>query len=236
LKAVILAGGQGARLGPLTRQAPKPLIEIGGRPMIDLVVAQIARSGVSEVIVAAGHQADRVRAHFDANRRSEGPRIDVVDTGTDAGTAGRIRRVREHLNRAPFLVAYCDCLSDLDVSKMRARHAEAGRTLTVMSVRPRLPFGLMDVEDGLVTAFEEKPLLRDRWVNGGTFVASPELFDAIDADSEMLEGEPMARLVGSAQVAAYKHVGFWHAVNTPAQHEDLQHRFDSGSLHWLEES
>ena len=180
MKALVLAGGQGARLGS---QTPKPLVEIGGRAMIDLVIAQLAKSGVDEFVVAAGFAMDRVRAHFAART---GPRVQVVDTGVDTGTGGRILRAKEHLRDGPFAIAYCDCLSDLDFAAMRARHRAAGRTLTVMAVQPRLPFGLMKLAGGLVESFDEKPKLTEHWVNGGTFIAEPALFDFIQGDAEML--------------------------------------------------
>jgi glucose-1-phosphate cytidylyltransferase len=224
MDAVILCGGRGTRLNGET---PKPLVEVGGRPIVWHVVRLLAAQGIRRFVLATGHRGDQIAAFAAAT--DWGPaRVDCVDTGVDTPSGGRIHAL------APaerFLLAYADGVADLDVAALTARHAAHGALATMTVVRPRLPFGVavLDGEDR-VTGFREKPPA-DAWVNAGFFVFEPGVLRLLSADS-VLEREPLERLAASGELRAYRHEGFWACMDTYKDTVALNDLWASGAAPW----
>ena len=209
MQVVILCGGRGTRLGGET---PKPLIEIGGRPIVWHVVAIYAAQGFRDFLLLTGHQGEAVAAWAARSAWSaDGVRVRCVDTGPDTPTGGRVHAVRERLQE-PFCLTYADGVADVDLAALRAQHDGSGALATMTVVRPELPFGVAVLEDGRVTGFREKPRA-EQWVNGGFLVLEPGALAYLGPDS-VLEREPLERLAAGGALAAYRHTGFWRCLDT----------------------
>lgn len=244
MQGVILAGGRGSRLA--AAGCPKPLLPVAGRPLLWHAVRHLNAFGIPDVFVGLGHHADAVvRAFAPAAVGRPGPvrcdttalglahRLTLLDTGTDVETGGRIARIGRHLERAPFVLAWCDGLTDLDLAALVACHRRHGRLATVAAVHPPSRFGHLRLEDGLAVAFREKPRLDDQWINGGFFVVEPEALAWISGDSSSWERDVLVRLAAARQLAAYRHVGFWRCIDTPGDLEDLEAVGGDGPAPWL---
>jgi glucose-1-phosphate cytidylyltransferase len=233
MKAVILAGGLGTRMGDATASRPKPLVEIGGQPVIWHILKIYQRFGLSDFIVCAGYSGQQLKDYF-AHDRGEGWRVDVVDTGEMTATGGRLRRVRQLVGQETFCLTYGDGVADVDLAKLIAFHREQRRLVTVTAVQPSMPFGVITFSANGTGAveFEEKPRLKDIWVNSGFFVVEPEALDYVSGDAEAWENGPMTRLAKEGQLAAYKHTGFWQCMDTPRDRELLEDLWLSGHAPW----
>ncbi len=203
MQVLILCGGRGTRLNG---EVPKPLIEIGGRPIVEHVISIYARQGFSDFLLLTGYQGDQIAAWAAGDER-----IECLDTGVDTPTGGRVHAVRDRL-RAPFCLTYADGVADIDLAALVSRHRSAGSLATMTVVRPELPFGVALLDGDRVSGFHEKPV-SDEWVNGGFFVLEPGALDYLDTDS-VLEREPLERLAGDGALAAYRHTGFWRCLDT----------------------
>jgi glucose-1-phosphate cytidylyltransferase len=224
MDAVILCGGRGTRLA---RDVPKPLVEVGGRPIVWHVVRLLAAQGVGRFLLATGHRGEEVAAFASAERWPEGVEVDCVDTGDDTPSGGRVHRLAGRLTET-FVLAYADGVADLDLAALRAHH-DGLATMTV--VRPRLPFGVAHLDgDDRVAAFEEKPVA-DHWVNGGFFVLEPGALGYVGADS-VLEREPLSRLAADGELRAYRHTGFWACMDTHKDAVALEEEWASGRAPW----
>jgi glucose-1-phosphate cytidylyltransferase len=225
MQVVILCGGRGTRLNG---ERPKPLIEIGGRPIVSHVVSIYARQGFDRFLLLTGHQGSRVAEFVDS--ASWPVEVECVDTGVDTPTGGRVHRVRDRLH-APFCLTYADGLADIDLAALRAAHAGSGALATMTVVRPELPFGVavLDAADR-VTGFREKPVA-EQWVNGGFFVLEPAALDYLD-DETMLEREPLERLAADRALGAYRHTGFWRCLDTYKDAVALEELWASGAAPW----
>ena len=201
---VILCGGRGTRLREHGVEVPKPLVEIGGKPILWHVIQSYVAQGASRFVLCAGHQWERIAA-FAAECDV---RVECVDTGPDTPTGGRVHRVRDRLD-GPFMVTYADGLADLDFASLWRFHAT---TATVTVVQPELPFGIAELEGDRVTGFHEKPR-SEHWINGGFFCFEPGVFDYLDDDST-LEREPLERLAAAGELRAFRHRGFWTCMDT----------------------
>jgi len=234
MKVVILAGGQGSRLDD-TDGVPKPLVEIGGRPLLWHVMMLYAQNGFRDFVIALGHGGDAIR-RFSANIKSDKPAsdwtIDLVDTGSGTMTAGRIRRLRPHLGNRTFMLTWADGVSDIDLRELAAFHARHGRRATVTAVMPPPRFGRLTLDGDQVTAFAEKPPGSDGWINGAFFVLEPSIFDYIAGDATVWEKEPLERLAREGELMAYRHTGFWACVDTPADLARLREMWQSGERPW----
>jgi glucose-1-phosphate cytidylyltransferase len=253
VKAILLAGGLGTRLREETEFRPKPMVEVGGRPILWHIMKNLAHFGITDFIVATGYKSDVIKDYFLnyeawsndftielGNRDSltfhgghdeAGWRVTVAYTGDLTMTGGRVHRAARYLDDEPFLVTYGDGLSDVDITALRSFH-EAEKTIgTVTTVQPMSRFGVMDVSaDGKVMAFREKPRL-DGWVNTGFFMFKPEFIDYLD-DNCTLELEPLARLVAERELSAYRHDGYWQPVDTYRELTMLNQMWDEGDFPW----
>jgi glucose-1-phosphate cytidylyltransferase len=211
--AVILCGGRGTRLQEHVPALPKPLVEVGGRPIVWHVVSIYAAQGIRRVLLLTGFRSGLV-AEFAARADwPHGVRVECVDTGLDTPTGGRIHRLQERLEGRPFCATYGDGVADIDLADLLAFHREHGAAATMTVVRPILQFGVTELNgDGAVVGFQEKPR-SDHWINGGFFCFEPAVFDYLREDS-VLEREPLEALAAGGQLRGYRHTGFWKCMDT----------------------
>jgi glucose-1-phosphate cytidylyltransferase len=234
LKCVILAGGYGTRISEESHLKPKPMIEVGGRPIIWHIMKIYSAQGIHDFVVCLGYKGYVIKEYF-ANyflhmsdvtfdmknnrmevheRHAEPWQVTLVDTGEDTLTGGRLRRVKEYLNGEAFCFTYGDGVADIDIAELLAFHKREGRMATVTAVQPPGRYGALEVETGRVASFQEKPLGDGGWINGGFFVLEPGVFDYIPGDKSTWENEPLRQLAAEGQLSAYTHYGFWHAMDT----------------------
>jgi glucose-1-phosphate cytidylyltransferase len=210
---VILCGGRGTRLREHTQSIPKPLVEIGGRPILWHVIRIYAQQGFSRFVLCLGHRGELIEEFVRDDGLPEGLTIECVDTGEETPTGGRIARVRDRLGDEPFCATYADGVADMDLAALTGFHREHGALATMTVVRPELQFGVARLEgEDVVQGFEEKPRF-DGWINGGFFVFEPGVHDYLDEGS-VLEREPLERLAADGQLRAYRHTGFWDCMDT----------------------
>jgi glucose-1-phosphate cytidylyltransferase len=210
---VILCGGRGTRLREQTQTIPKPLVEIGGQPILWHVIRIYAEQGFSRFVLCLGHRGDLIEAFIKGNGLPAGLSIECVDTGEETPTGGRIALVRDRLEGGRFCATYSDGVADLDLAGLLDFHAQHGTLATMTVVRPELQFGVAQLDGGdLVAGFAEKPRF-DGWINGGFFCFEPGVFDYLDEES-ILEREPLERLAADRQLRAYRHTGFWDCMDT----------------------
>lgn len=212
MKAVILCGGRGTRLGESGRSVPKALINIGEKPIIWHLMSNYAHYGIRDFVLCLGFLGDEIRVNPLLN--STDWNVTFVDTGLDTNTGGRLRQVADYLmGEDTFCVTYGDGLSDVNINSLTDFHRGHGRAATVTAVHPHSNFGIMDVaDDGRITAFREKPVLKE-WINGGFFVFNQQIFDQL-GENDVLEREPFERLSDTGEMMAYKHEGFWKCMDT----------------------
>lgn len=212
MKAVILCGGRGTRLGEHGRSVPKALVPIGGKAIIWHLLSIYSHYGINEFVLCLGFLGNDIRSYFEGSDHNW--TIEFADTGLDTNTGGRLKRVHEYLaDENDFCVTYGDGLADVDIGKLIAFHREHGKTATITAVHPFSNFGLVDIDDnGQVVRFCEKPLLKE-WINGGFFVFDQRVFDAL-SDDVVLEREPFEEIAGQGEMLAYRHEGFWKCMDT----------------------
>jgi glucose-1-phosphate cytidylyltransferase len=255
MKAVILAGGIGSRLAEETHSRPKPMVEVGGRPILWHIMKTYAAHGVTDFVVCLGYRGYVIKEYF-ANfflhasdvtfdlatntteihhAASEPWRVTLVDTGEASMTGGRLRRVREHIETETFCFTYGDAVADVDITAVIAHHRREGRLATVTAVQPPGRWGTLELDDDCaVLGFEEKPLGDggNKWINGGYFVLEPPVLDYIAADATQWELEPMERLAAERQLCAFQHAGFWQAMDTLRDRNLLEQLWASGRAPW----
>lgn len=255
MKAVILAGGLGTRLAEETHLKPKPMIEIGGRPILWHIMKIYASHGINEFVVCAGYRGYVIKEYFanyflhmaDATfnmadntievhkKRSEPWKVTIIDTGETTQTGGRLKRVRDFVKDETFCFTYGDGLADIDVAALVAFHRKEGRVATLTAVQPPGRYGTLGFDEArpsLVGEFVEKPAGDGGWINGGFFVLEPTVFDRIEGDQSSWEGGPICDLAREGQLAAYKHRGFWRAMDTLRDKQVLDGLWDSGNAPW----
>ena len=253
MKVVILAGGFGTRLSEETDVRPKPLVEIGGRPILWHIMKGYAAQGYDEFVILLGYKGYYIKEYF-ANfflhqsdvtfdlgnnsmqvhsSASENWKVTLLDTGTNTMTGGRIRRAREYLRDQPFLLTYGDGVSDVDLDALLRQHEQQGRLMTMTAVQPEGRFGaIVQQPDGSVSQFREKPEGDGGWINGGFFVCEPGVLEVIDGDQTVFEREPMERLAAQGQLAAYRHHGFWRCMDTLRDKTALNELWFAGQAPW----
>jgi glucose-1-phosphate cytidylyltransferase len=242
MKVIILAGGFGTRLAEYTEVIPKPMVPIGGRPIIWHIMKRYAKFGHNDFYVALGYKADVIKEYFlhyhtlnsdFSVNLSSGEveslqveetdwRVTLVDTGLDTMTGGRIKRLEPFIGKEPFMLTYGDGVADLDIAALLKFHRKHRKKVTISAVRPSARFGDLEFDGDQVTSFQEKPQLHEGWINGGFFVCEPSVFDLIDDDSQMWEREPIQRVVNAGELMAYKHAGFWHCMDTKRDRDLLE--------------
>jgi glucose-1-phosphate cytidylyltransferase len=253
MKAVLLAGGFGTRLAEETSLRPKPMVEIGGRPILWHIMKMYAHYGIKDFIVCLGYKGEYIKDYFinyslrssdltiDLQTReiafhagrSEDWRITLVDTGVDTMTGGRIKRILPYLrDETAFCMTYGDGVSDVDINALVALHRTSGRAATLTAVQPPGRFGALVTEGDRVSHFREKPDGDGGWINGGFFVLSPAVGAYIDDDSTVWEREPLERLASDGQLSVHRHRGFWQPMDTLRDREHLENLWSSGKAPW----
>lgn len=232
MQAVILCGGRGTRLREKTELLPKPLVEIGPRPIVWHVIRWYAHFGVRRFILATGYLGEKIDAWL-AAMRAAGEfaelEVEAVDTGAETPTGGRLWRLRDRLE-GRFAATYADGLTDLRLPDLLATHEAAGTLATLTAVRPLSPFGVLDIQAGRVRRFIEKPPLTE-WINGGFFIFEPAVIEYL-GPALTLELEPLERLAAEGQLAAHRHEGFWDCMDTYKDHETLDSLWREGAAPW----
>ena len=252
MKVVVLAGGLGTRLAEETELKPKPMVEIGGRPILWHILKHYAHHGFKEFVIALGYKGEVLKQFFrdyqalsgdmtiklasgDAERHrteSDDWTVHLIDTGLETQTGGRVGRLRRWLGDEPFMLTYGDGVCDIDVSALLAFHRTCGRTATVTAVRPPARFGGLVFDGPLVAEFTEKPQIGEGWINGGYMVFEPRVFDYIKADDVSLEIDVLETLARERQLAAYKHEGFWQCMDTLRDKRQLDQMWREGQAPW----
>jgi glucose-1-phosphate cytidylyltransferase len=230
----ILCGGRGSRLQEHSPEVPKPLVEIGGRPILWHVIQIYAAQGYRRFLLLCGYRGEQIEAFARESYWPEGVEVRCADTGVDTPTGGRLWRVRDELAAGPFLATYADGVADIDLAALRARHEAAGTLAALTVVRPALPFGvaLLDDEDR-VAGFHEKPRA-EHWVNGGFFSFLPAALTYLREDT-VLEREPLERLAADGQLDAFRHEGFWACMDTYKDAIALDDLWTGGDAPWAAE-
>lgn len=252
MKVVLLAGGYGTRISEESETKPKPMVEIGGRPILWHIMKTYAQHGFHEFIICLGykgyvikeffanyflHQSD---VTFDLKNNSmiihdhqvEPWRVTLVDTGLDTMTGGRLLGIKQHLGNEDFCMTYGDGLSDVDIQKLVAFHRECGRLATLTAVQPPGRFGALKIQDHGIQEFAEKPLGDGSWINGGFFVLSPKVLNYIEGAQTIWEREPLQQLAAEGQLTAFKHSGFWQPMDTLRDKNHLEKLWISGQAPW----
>ena len=253
MKAVILAGGLGSRISEESQLRPKPMIEIGGKPILWHIMKSYSAHGVNEFVICCGYKGYVIKEYFanyflhnsdvtfdmasnriEVHEKNPEPwRVTLVDTGEDTMTGGRLKRVSEYLcGEDAFCFTYGDGVADVDIAASIACHRAHGRLATVTAVLPPGRFGSLARDGDAVRGFVEKPRGDGGWINGGFFVLSPKVIDFVAGDSTSWEQEPMATLAAEDQLRAFEHAGFWQPMDTPREKSLLTELWDSGKAPW----
>ncbi len=252
MKAVILAGGYGTRISEETQLKPKPMVEIGGKPILWHIMKSYSSYGINDFVICCGYKSYVIKEYFanyvlhnadvtfdlvnhttELHQKSAEPwRITLIETGENSGTGGRLLRVRSYLDNEDFCFTYGDGVSDVDIGGVISFHKAQKRLATVTTVQPAHRFGSLNIDsDNMVEKFEEKPQ-DGGWINGGFFVLSPRVLDYIEGEDVMWERAPLERLVREKQVSAYKHAGFWHSMDTLRDKNRLEELWNTGKAPW----
>jgi glucose-1-phosphate cytidylyltransferase len=252
MKAVILAGGLGTRISEESHLRPKPMIEIGHKPIIWHIMKSFSAYGVDEFIICCGYKGYVIKEYF-ANyflhnsdvtfdmkknemsvhhKHSEPWKVTLVDTGDTTETGGRLKRVAEYLDEDPFLFTYGDGVSDINIKELIHFHQTKNTLATVTAVQPPGRFGHLSLSEDMITAFDEKPAGDGTWINGGYFVLSPKVLDLIDDDKCIWEHRPLKKLAATGQLSAFKHKGFWHPMDTLRDKNNLERLWESNEAPW----
>ncbi|MBO9699700.1 MAG: glucose-1-phosphate cytidylyltransferase [Sporocytophaga sp.] len=253
MKVVILAGGLGSRLSEETSLKPKPMVEIGGKPILWHIMKIYSQQGFNEFVICLGYKGYVIKEYF-ANyflhqsdvtinmvenkmevhsSEAEPWKITLADTGNNSMTGGRIKRASKYLNNEPFLLTYGDGVGNVDIKKLVEFHKESKRLLTVTAVQPLGRFGALNLgECDEVTSFYEKPKGDGAWINGGFFVCQPEVINYIDNDATIWERDPMERIAKDCQMVAFKHTGYWKPMDTLRDKIELEDEWNNGTAKW----
>lgn len=252
MKAVILAGGLGTRLSEETSLRPKPMVEIGGRPILWHILKIYSSHGINDFIICSGYKGYVIKEYF-ANyflhmsdvtldmegnemtvhrKHAEPWKVTIVDTGDDTMTGGRIKRIKDYVGDSTFCCTYGDGVGNIDIEKAIQAHRDGGREATLTGVQPPGRFGALDIVGDQVRSFQEKPEGDGAWINGGFFVLEPSVFDRIAKDSTIWEREPLEGLAADGQLTIYLHHGFWQPMDTLRDKQQLEAMWESGKAPW----
>jgi glucose-1-phosphate cytidylyltransferase len=252
MKVAILAGGAGSRLAEETRSNPKPLVEIGGKPILWHILQYCSHFGLNEFVIALGYKGEMIKRYFadlsqlggdirvnfadgtiaHSAARAQDWQVDLVDTGAQTMTGGRIKRLAPYLDNEPFLLLWSDGLFDVDLSALIAHHHRHRRLATMVVVSPPSRFGHALLDGDQVVAFEEKPVRQDEWINAGVFVLEPPVTAYVADDSTQWERQPLHMLANEGQLTAYRHRGYWQCMDTLNDRRALEEAWQSGAAPW----
>jgi glucose-1-phosphate cytidylyltransferase len=252
MKVAILAGGLGTRLSEETTIKPKPMVEIGGKPILWHIMRIYSAYGFKEFVIALGYKGEHIKDYFlnyhhrtrslTVNLKnghvtmhdgeSEDWIVHLLDTGAETQTGGRVKRLAQFIGNEPFMLTYGDGVSNIDIPKLLEFHHAQGKIATLTAVRPPARFGQMVVDSGRVLEFKEKPQIGEGWINGGFFVLQPEIMNYIEGDRTFFEREPLETLAAEGQLAAYQHEEFWQCMDTVRDVNLLEKLWQEGSAPW----
>ena len=252
MKAVILAGGLGTRLAEETHLRPKPMVEIGGKPILWHILKIYSSFGINEFIICLGYKGYLIKEFFSNyflhtndvtfdikdekvlfhSRNSEDWKVTLVDTGELTQTGGRIAKIKNFLDNDTFCLTYGDGVGNINITKLIDNHNKSGKLATLTAVQPPGRFGVLDLEGSQVKSFQEKPVGENSWISGGFFVLEPSVIDFIDGDDCVWEEKPLKILSQNNELNAYKHHGFWQPMDTLRDHRLLQKKWDEGEALW----
>lgn len=252
MKVIILAGGYGTRLSEYTETIPKPMVAIGGRPILWHIMRTYASFGHKDFHVALGYKAEIIKEYFLRSRNLNSDftidlandivhshktdiidwKVTLVDTGVDSMTGGRVKRMQKYIGNETFMLTYGDGVSNIDIDALLKFHRSHGKMVTVSAVHPVARFGELDIEDNRVVSFKEKPQTSEGWINGGYFIIEPEFFNLLDGDQSILERDTLERVVKMGELMAYHHNGYWQCMDTKRDRDNLEELWASGTAPW----
>tara|TARA_B100000212_G_scaffold340153_1_gene320060 strand:- start:595 stop:1287 length:693 start_codon:yes stop_codon:yes gene_type:complete len=221
MKCVILAGGKGSRISELSKDIPKPMINVLGKPILIKIMQHYSNYGFNDFIIAAGYKKEVIKKYF-KSKKFKNWNIEVVDTGLNTMTGGRIKRLKKYINDKTFMLTYGDGLSDVNLEKLLKVHKKSKKIATLTAVRPPARFGAIKIFKNRVSYFKEKSKLDEGWINGGFFVLEPTIFKFIKGDKSFFEREPLQKISKLKQLYAFKHKGFWQCMDTLRDKEILE--------------
>ena len=252
MKVVILAGGFGSRLSEYTESIPKPMVTVGGKPILWHIMNTYAKFEHKDFYVALGYKADVIKEYFLNYRAlnsdftvdlSNGSivahqqdavdwKVTLVDTGLNSLTGGRVKRMQDFIGNEPFFLTYGDGVADIDLDALIKFHKGHGKMVSVSAVHPGARFGELDINNNVVASFKEKPQVTQGWINGGYFVIEPEFFDLIEGDSTILEKSPLEKAAQMGELMPYQHNGFWQCMDTKRDRDSLEDLWRTDSAPW----
>ena len=233
MKVVILAGGLGTRLAEETGIRPKPMVEIGNKPILWHIMKIYSNFGFSDFIICGGYMGNYIKEWIKTEKH-ESNSVKFVDTGDNSMTGGRIKKIQKYIGNEPFMLTYGDGVANIDINALVSFHKQSGKKLTVTGVQPTGRFGGLKINSvtHLVEEFHEKPKGDGIWINGGFFVCEPEIFNYINGDETVFEQEPIMHLVDEGELNCYKHHGFWKCMDTLKDKNDLNKMWDENKAEW----
>jgi len=227
MKVILLAGGLGTRLSEYTDTIPKPMVRIGGKPMLWHIMNLYARYNYKNFFIALGHKGEIIKKYF--SKLSEDWNINLIETGEKTMTGGRVKRLQKLIGNETFMLTYGDGVADINLDSLLSFHKSHGKLVTVSAVRPPARFGAIKLQGDQVVSFKEKSHLSEGWINGGFFVIEPDFFNFIDGDNTYLEREPLEKVARKGELIAYKHNGFWQCMDTKRDLDNLEEIYSQGA-------
>lgn len=254
MKCILLAGGFGTRISEESHLKPKPMIEIGGMPILWHIMKWYSKFGINEFIICAGYKQNVIKDWFSNyfvhtsditfdftvgnevivhSRHTEKWKVTIIDTGLNTLTGGRIKRVKHYIGNEPFFMTYGDGVSDVNINALYESHQKSGLIATITGIKPEGRFGTMVLNGNRISTFKEKSNIDSGWINGGYMVLEPDVLDYIEGDNTMFEREPIEKLASIGQLNCYKHNGFWQCMDTLRDKEKLESLINSGNAPWI---
>ena len=253
MKVLILAGGFGTRLSEYTESIPKPMVNIGGKPILWHIMNRYSSFGHKDFFIALGYKGEVIKEYFlnyhsinseftvDLSTGNINPhnvnkvdwRVTLVDTGQNSLTGGRVKRMKKFIGKERFMLTYGDGVANIDLDALLKFHVSHGKMVTVTAVHPVARFGELKIENGCVSSFQEKPQMGDGWINGGYFIIEPQFFDLISGDDAILEREPLEAAARAGELMAYQHTGFWQCMDTKRDRDLLEGLCNQGIAPWM---
>jgi len=231
MKVIILAGGFGTRLSEYTNTIPKPMIQVGNKPILHHIMQFYANFGHTDFYVALGYKGEVIKKYF--SNIDNDWNINLIDTGANSMTGGRVKRLQKFIGKETFMLTYGDGLSDININNLISFHKNHGKMVTISAVRPPARFGALKLKDSEVVSFKEKSQLTESWINGGFFVMEPNFFEMLSSDETVLEKEPLEKAASTKELIAFRHEGFWQCMDHKLDKDLLDEMCSKKEAPWL---